>query len=221
MTIKRRTEFAVLNPSEVHAVARCAASEGESALITVAAFTGLRQGELRSLRFRDVDFVSRLVHVRRSTWHGREDTPKSGKARSVPMIDQAAKVLDGLSQRQYFTGPDDFVFATEQGRMLDEGNMRDGLYEAMRKAGVSRDRGTGKPFVFHDLRHSAGTLMVQVFPLSDVKGYLGHADVATTMIYVHHVPQHDAADKLGALVAKASGYQAGTELSESEVLEGI
>lgn len=219
VTLRRRTEFAVLSPPEVHAVARCSASEGESALITVAAFTGLRQGELRSLRWRDVDFTNRLVHVRRSVWHGLEDTPKSGKARSVPLIDQAAEALDGLSRREHFTGPDDYVFASVKGTALDDTAIRDGLYEAMRKAGVSRDRGTGKPFVFHDLRHSAGTLMVQVFPLSDVKAYLGHADVQTTMIYIHHVPQHDAADKLGALVAKASGYQTGTELSESKVPE--
>jgi integrase len=53
-----------------------------------------------------------------------------------------------------------------------------------------------KPIRFHDLRHTFGTLAVQVFPLSDVKAYMGHADIATTMIYVHHVPQLDAAEKL-------------------------
>jgi integrase len=49
---------------------------------------------------------------------------------------------------------------------------------------------------FHDLRHTFRTLAVQVLPLSDVKAYIGHADIATTMIYVHHVPQLDAAEKL-------------------------
>ncbi len=48
---------------------------------------------------------------------------------------------------------------------------------------------------------------------------MGHADIQTTMLYVHHVPQHDAADRLGNLIADASGYQAGTKLSESEVSE--
>ena len=45
---------------------------------------------------------------------------------------------------------------------------------------------------------------MQAFALSDVKAFMGHADISTTMIYVHHVPRHDAADKLGALVAAAS-----------------
>jgi hypothetical protein len=33
---------------------------------------------------------------------------------------------------------------------------------------------------------------------------MGHANIDTTMIYVHHVPQHDAADKLGQLVTSAA-----------------
>jgi len=48
----------------------------------------------------------------------------------------------------------------------------------------------------HDLRRTFGTLGVQVMPLTDVKAYMGHRDIQTTMIYVHHVPRHDVADKL-------------------------
>ena len=44
-----------------------------------------------------------------------------------------------------------------------------------------------------------------MFPLSDVRAYMGHADIATTMIYVHHVPQADAAEKLTQLVAANNG----------------
>ena len=41
---------------------------------------------------------------------------------------------------------------------------------------------------------------MQAFSLTDVKAFMGHADIQTTMIYVHHVPQHDAADKLSRLL---------------------
>jgi hypothetical protein len=44
---------------------------------------------------------------------------------------------------------------------------------------------------------------VRAFPLTDVKAYMGHADIATTMRYVHFVPQDDAADKLTRVVADA------------------
>jgi integrase len=51
-------------------------------------------------------------------------------------------------------------------------------------------------------------LAVRVFPLTDVKAYMGHADVQTTMIYVHHVPQHDAARKLSvALRAETTALE--------------
>ena len=73
--------------------------------------------------------------------------------------------------------------------------MRRRFKAALKDAGLPAIR-------LHDLRHTFGTLAVQVFPPSDVQVFMGHADIATTMIYVHHVPQHDAADKLGALVAK-------------------
>ena len=55
----------------------------------------------------------------------------------------------------------------------------------------------------HDLRHTFGTLAVQGFPLTDVQAFMGHANIETTMIYVHHVPQHDAADRFTALLSAA------------------
>lgn len=202
--LRRSTEFAVLSPAEVAAVAR--AAEGQiAAAITVSAFTGLRLGEIRGLRWRDVDFANALVHVRRAYWRSREGAPKSGKARSVPLIDQAAAALDGLSQRERWIGPDDYVFPSATGGPLHDAILRAGLCHAMEAAGVSRDRGTGQPFRWHDLRHSFGTLAVRAFPLSDVKAYMGHANIETTMIYVHHVPQHDAARKLAALIDAEQG----------------
>jgi integrase len=206
ITVRRRAEFAVLTPDEVQAVARATETEQDACLILTAAFTGLRLGELRGLRWRDVDFANRLVHVRRSHY-GAADTvegpPKSGQSRSVPLIDVAARALDGLSRRERFTAPTDRVFADPIGETLNDGAIRGVFYAALSAAGIDRDRGTGKALVFHDLRHSFGTLAVQVFPLSDVQAYMGHANIETTMGYAHHVPQHAAADRLGALVTDA------------------
>lgn len=38
-----------------------------------------------------------------------------------------------------------------------------------------------------------------------MKAYIGHADIATTMIYVHHVPQVDAAERLSSALRAAAG----------------
>jgi integrase len=199
--VQAPTEFAILSPAEVFAVARRA--EGQiGAIILLGAFTGLRIGELRALRWRDIDFAGCLIHVRRNLPHGSkvERVPKGRQARSVPLLDQAVPVLDRLSQRERFTGPDDLVFTSPTGKHLDDNPIRRGLYAAMAAAGIDRDRGTGKPFVFHDLRHSFGTLAVRVFPLTDVQTHMGHKSVETTRRYIHHVPRRDAAAKLTALV---------------------
>lgn len=218
VTVRRRTEFAVLSPTEVLALAAKACDEQHAAVVLVAAFTGLRLGELRALRWRDVDFANRIVHVRRSFTASTEDTPKSDAARSVPLVDQAARALDGLSRRGELVGPGDHVFPGHAGAPMDDNHIRDEFYASLERAGIDRDRGTGKPLVFHDLRHSFGCLAVQAFPLSDVKAYMGHADIKTTMIYVHHTPQHNAADRLTQLVAGGAAWvPAGTQLSASEV----
>ncbi len=194
--LRRSGDFAVLDPAEVEALARAAENDQDAALFRVAAFTGLRLGELRALRWSDVDFSKRLVHVRRNFTHGAEQTPKSGRVRSVPLIDQAAKALDGLSRRALFTAPGDLVFVDDVGGHLDDWRLRNRFHDALERAGLPRLR-------LHDLRHTFGTLAVQAFPLTDVKAYMGHADISTTMTYVHHVPRMDAADQLSRLVASA------------------
>jgi integrase len=164
--------------AEVEALARAAEDDQDAALFRVAAFTGLRLGELRALRWQDVDFGKRLVHVRRNF---TERTPKSGRVRSAPLIDQAAKALDGLSRRDRFTDPADLVFVDDVGGHLDDWRLRNRFHDALDRAGLPRLR-------LHDLRHTFGILAVQAVPLTDVKAYMGHADISTTMIYVHHVP---------------------------------
>jgi hypothetical protein len=74
-------------------------------------------------------------------------TSLSGKLRSVPLIDEAAKPLDGLRRRGRVTGTEDRV--VRQRRWL-----------------------TCPPMRLHDLRHSFGTLAVQVFPRTDVQAPL-------------------------------------------------
>jgi integrase len=193
---RRSGDFRVLDPGEVALLASRAENAQDAALYTVAAFTGLRLGEVLALRWGDVDFAKRLVHVRRSWVLGREDTPKSHKVRSLPLIDQAARALDDLSRREQFTGDDDRVFINHVGEVLGQDLLRRRFRRALAAAELP-------PLRLHDLRHTFGTLAVQAFPLSDVKAYMGHSSIDTTMVYVHHVPQHDAADKLSRLVAGA------------------
>jgi integrase len=146
--------------------------------------------------------------VRRSYTGSSEDAPKSGRVRAVPMVDRVARALEDLSRRERFTAPGDLVFGGTEGDFYDDSALRRRYYAALRAADIEHLR-------FHDLRHTFGTLAVQEFALSDVKAYMGHADIATTMIYVHHVPQHDAADRLFRRLAKASTAAAVLDAAES------
>jgi integrase len=217
--VKRSGDFNVLTPIEVAAVSRAAAAELVRAVITVAAFTGLRLGELRALRWSHIDFTASTIRIRlNQPAHGEEKTPKGGRVRSVPLIDQAAVVFDELSRRERFTKPDDRVFASPTGEAFDDAEIRDGFYAALDAAGLSHMRyveppskanpkGVRKadPMVFHDLRHTFGTLGAAIWPLHDLQGYMGHADIQTTMIYVHHVPKTAAAEQMSRAVAAAMG----------------
>jgi integrase len=115
----------------------------------------------------------------------------------VPLIDQTAQALDRLSRRGRFVNEDDLVFPGVTGEHPDASALRRRFKDALMRAML-------KPLRFHDLRHTFGTLAVQAFPLTDVKVYMGHANISTTMIYIHHVPQVDAAAKLSRLVAAAN-----------------
>jgi integrase len=204
ITLNRSGDFNVLSPEEVAAVTRSAENEQDAALFTAAAFTGLRMGELRALRWSDVDFANRNVFVRQNRVRNRLTQPKSGKVRSVPLIDQAAAALDGLSRRGDFTEPSDLVFVSPTGSYVDDYTLRKRFYAALKRAGLGHKREKDPPLRFHDLRHTFGTLAVQVWPLVDVQSYMGHANISTTMIYAHHVPKHDAADALTRLVDRES-----------------
>ena len=184
----------------------------DAALCAVAAFTGLRLGELRGLRWGDIDWMRRMVFVRRSYTVDADGPTKSGRVRSVPLVDQAARALDMLSKRERWTSDEDRVFVNDVGDHIEDSALRRRFDRALDPAGLPRLR-------FHDLRHTFGTIAVQAFPLTDVNAFMGHADIQTTMIYIHHVPQHDAADRLSRLLEEripgARGCAPGARATES------
>ena len=82
--------------------------------------------------------------------------------------------------------------------MVEESALRRRFWKALDRAGLRRLR-------IHDLRHSYGSLAVRAYRLDEVRAYMGHADLAMTMRYVHHVPAHDAAQRLSAVLADVQG----------------
>lgn len=203
---KRRTDppgrLEVFTVEQVEAVARAAAAGGwrttrpydtpavEAALheqdaqlgelVRIAAYTGLRRGELVALRWGDVRWGDRVLVVERAVSDRVERSTKGRCVRFVPLGDQALAALDRLSQRPNFIRPDDYIFGNEVGDRLDASALRRRFIAARDAAGVP-------PLRFHDLRHTAGTLLSRVLDPATVKDVLGHADLKTTERYLHAV----------------------------------
>jgi integrase len=200
-------QFTFYTPEEVHALVRAAESppsdeplsaeavataRQDGAIFLTAAFTGCRLGELLALHVRDIDFDAASIRV-----FGSVDitegvgTPKSGKGRSVPMVDDVAQALARVLQRERFTGPDDFVFVGVDGRYLDGSALR-------RRYRAAQKRAELEPIRFHDLRHTFGSLAItQAESVRELQDWMGHADARTTARYVHYKPRRNEARRLG------------------------
>jgi integrase len=149
-----------------------------SEIVRFAAFTGLRMGELRALKWIDVDHRGSALRVARNapaTEPAGTDTraPKSGRARSVPLMPQALACLERVSKLGHPTGPNDLVFPSLGGGLFDAGRVRAAFYRGLRDAGFGYLREKENPMTFHDLRHTFGTIAARIFPLADVQAYLG------------------------------------------------
>ncbi|MBV9362597.1 MAG: site-specific integrase [Solirubrobacterales bacterium] len=190
--LPRSGDIEVFSPEEIWSLVRAAASEIDGAIFLTAAFTGLRRGELLALRWRDVDFDASTVRVRASYAAGQLSTPKSGKVRSVPMAPDVATALARVGQRDRFVGGDDFVFAGAAGLPLDGDALSSRYERALATAGLRRLR-------FHDLRHTFGTRMIREADIRRVQEWMGHADIQTTMKYLHYESREEDAQ----LVARA------------------
>ena len=156
-------------------------------LLRVAAYTGLRRGELVVLRWRNVRWSERVLVVERALSATEEGTTKSRRVRFVPLGDQALSALDRLSRRANFTSADDYVFAGVAGDRLDPSALR-------RRYVAARDAAGLPPRRFHDLRHTAGTLLTRVLDPVTVRDVLGHADLKTTERYLHAIRASRLAD---------------------------
>lgn len=185
------------------------------ALYSVAISLGLRQGEALGLRWSDVDLDNRVLNVR----HQLQTKPRGGDIEwltetrglvptkshrsrrllpiPVPLADQLRLHRANQSRDRLMAGDrwveHDLVFPTRHGMPYDGVNITHRFQAFLAEHGLPRRR-------FHDLRHSCGSLLAaQGVPLHEVQAILGHAQLSTTMIYVHSVPEgmRRATDQMG------------------------
>lgn len=205
-----RREIQVLTPEQARSLLDAAEGDVLEAVYVLALTTGLRQGELLALKWSDFDAdAGRLTVQRTVRWiTGRgvvEGEPKSDRSRrNLSLAPMAVTALKDHRARQaeqrmraVFWDDLDLIFANEVGRHIEATNlMRRSFRPLLEEAGLPRIR-------FHDLRHTAATLLLmQGVHVKVVSEMLGHSSVSLTLdVYSHVLPsmQSDAAAKMEAL----------------------
>jgi len=208
--VERRT----FSPPAARAFLDVALGEKLEALYTVAVTLGLRMGEAPGLRWQDVDLERRTLTINLTVeriGRGRDSklmlvepkTLRSRRTLSLPEI--AAKALRAHKVRQLemrlAAGPlwQDFglVFTTGKATPVEPRNLYRDFRRILKRAGLPAIR-------FHDLRHSAASLMLaQGIPLRSIQEILGHSSIALTANLYSHVGEQlkrEAADAIDALL---------------------
>lgn len=143
-------------------------------LVLVAVNTGMRRGEVFSLRWSDVDLKNKIVTV-------EGDTSKSGQTRHIPLNREALAALKGWAKQGQNAG---YIFPGKAGARLD--NVNSSWSALLERAAI-----TG--FRWHDLRHTfASKLVMAGVPLNTVRDLLGHSDIQMTLRYAHLAPDSKA-----------------------------
>jgi len=185
-TVKHLPRF--LDQTEYNQVIRLAHEHGIIAEVGLALLTGLRMGELRRLRWADVDIVAKALYVIES---------KSRRPRVV-WLNRRAKMLLRWQRRR--TGTRDYVFpGWDRSRQFRNKPRCIGwwqkalgpIIEAIPKFKEAPSQAPGRRW--HLFRHTFASRAVQAgVPIFKVSQWLGHSDVRTTQIYAHLAPSWDA-----------------------------
>lgn len=143
-------------------------------MILLSINTGLRRGEIFSLKWENVNFERSLLTIEGAY-------AKSGKTRHIPLNSEALSVLKSWKIQ---TDTTDLVFSNKEGERFD--TIKKGWKTILDAAKI-------KNFRWHDLRHHfASRLVMSDVDLNTVRELLGHSDMTMTLRYAHLAPEHKA-----------------------------
>ena len=144
-----------------------------------------------ALKWGDIDFNGRFIHVQRGLSRGKIGLPKNGKSRKVDMskqLTEALKVHQLESKKKGLAlglgDTPEYVFTNEKGGLLDKDNWRRRVFiKALKKAELREIR-------VHNLRHTYATLRISKGDnIQDVSKQLGHHSLKLTLdVYSHWLP---------------------------------
>ena len=178
-----RQEIRTLTTDQLNAFFREAKASGVLELYYLDLATGLRRGELLGLRWEDIDWQHRELHIRRQLARvGGKVTEAPLKTknayRTLPLGEDTIGIL---AQQKEKVGTSPWVFPGPAGGPLSPDSVLHMLHRVLERAGLPRLR-------FHDLRHTFATLALQNgIDVKTVSGMLGHYSAGFTLDTYAHV----------------------------------
>ncbi len=164
------------------------ATEPWKTMFWIVAETGMRGGELCGLFVEDVNLKNGLLHVRRSAWRGKLQTPKTENAlRHFPISPNLAEhIREHLEKTKKSAG---LLFSTRAGKPFDNHNLVTWqLKPLLEKIGFTEEQ--RKKMGFHAFRHGNASVLDGIgAPIKVRMDRLGHADSETTFGYTHAVSE--------------------------------
>lgn len=221
-------EMLFYSPSEVTRLLAARGDDRIGALYSLAAFSGMREGELFGLQWSDVRLDDLAIDVRHQlSAESLElvDLKTRMSRRTVDISPVLAAELRAHRARMLAEGnPHGFVFCDTTGGPLRASNVTRRSWQPLKKRAFGTKRPDGTVVVeprlnvrFHDLRHTAATLMLAAgVHVLVVSRRLGHADVATTLrTYGHLLPllQNNVTDAVEVFIARSGATRAAQDLT--------
>lgn len=189
------------------------------ALILMAAWCGLRRGELLALCRKDIDMLHGIVTVERSVQHLRGGEvvlgpPKTAAGRRrVVMPPHVLPEVERHLETWVKAGPEALVFTSKVGDLLHPYMVQRAWEAARRAAGVEHLR-------FHDLRHTGNTLAAATgASTKELMARMGHASPQAALIYQHASEERDRviAEALSEMASRAGVVPIRRGISEQAV----
>jgi integrase len=175
--------------------------------VNIAAFCGLRYGEVMALSLDTADLDQRVFRVRHSLtrWDVLKAPKTKAGVRDVPIPTHVALMVRDWIAKHYVPNERGLIFRTASGGAYNGGNFHNNDWGLLLVRAGLRE---GERFHFHALRHFAASWMIEHgLPLTDVASLLGHSKFDMTLqVYAHPVVggnrRHEAMDRMAsALVA--------------------
>ena len=183
-------ERGVLKPSELENLAMAKEADPRvKAAVLLAAFCGLRRGEVRGLLWGDILESEGIINVVHNYVDGEGAKGcKCGSSRQVALLDIVSKALNEVKAVSPSTAPESFVLfdLSKDTRPISDEVIKDGFVRMLKAIGIDSDEKTRRNLTFHGLRHSFIT-NARMQGLSDavVQAMAGHKSPAMMARYSH------------------------------------